>query len=93
MVPADVVFNSFLAGGYYFNVHSETFPGGEIRGQIEPLEPAESVPEPAMVLGMLTVGALGLAFRSKKRQDELKVSRDYALLTTVAVAISITKAF
>lgn len=74
VVTPDVVFNSFLAGGYYFNVHSAAFPGGEIRGQIESFEAAESVPEPAMVLGMLTVGTLGLISRSKKRRDELKVN-------------------
>lgn len=71
-VTPDVVFNSFLAGGYYFNVHSEAFPGGEIRGQIESFETATSVPEPAMFLGMLTVGALGLASRSKKTLERIK---------------------
>lgn len=29
-------YNSFLAGNLYFNVHSEAFPNGEIRGQISP---------------------------------------------------------
>lgn len=30
----DLQFNTLVAGGYYFNVHSAGFPNGEIRGQI-----------------------------------------------------------
>ncbi len=43
------------SGSAYFNVHSNTFPGGEIRGFLQP------VPEPAtwglMALGLAAVGA------------------------------------
>ncbi|MBI4777251.1 MAG: CHRD domain-containing protein [Deltaproteobacteria bacterium] len=41
VVPPDTFlteeqFQSFLSGGLYVNVHTETNPGGEIRGQISP---------------------------------------------------------
>jgi hypothetical protein len=52
-LAAEAALESFLiAGTAYFNIHSETFPGGEIRGFS-----GERVPEPAT---LLLVGA-GLA--------------------------------
>lgn len=62
VAPA-TVFQRFLDGQYYFNVHSTTFPGGEIRGQIE--KPT-AVPEPGVALGLLTVGIAGAALRRSR---------------------------
>jgi hypothetical protein len=33
---ADAQYESFKAGNLYFNIHSQAFRGGEIRGQIKP---------------------------------------------------------
>jgi len=62
--PADV-YNRFLAGGYYFNIHSAGpfLQAGEIRGQIE----ATAVPEPMTLLGVLAASGLGVAARRKQR--------------------------
>jgi len=52
------------AGMAYINIHNETFPGGEIRGDI-----LSAVPEPA-TLGLLTlsIGALSVVrLRSRKK--------------------------
>lgn len=68
LVTPDVVFNRFLAGGYYFNIHSAKFPGGEIRGQVEPL--VESVPEPSVVLGMLALGIAGVSGLKNRKSEE-----------------------
>lgn len=52
------------AGNLYFNVHTNAFPGGEIRGQLDPVAP---VPLPASAL--LLLGGVGgmLTLRRKQR--------------------------
>ena len=50
-----------LAGQSYLNIHTNLFPGGEIRGQLAP------VPEPTTVV-LLVSGVAGLALRRRKRQ-------------------------
>jgi hypothetical protein len=50
--------NEILAGRTYSNVHSQAFPGGEIRGQIL------IVPEPASA-SLLLLGALPMMYRRR----------------------------
>lgn len=63
-VAPDLVYQRFVDGLYYFNLHSTVFPGGEIRGQIE------SVPEPASLMGLALVGGAGMLLR--RRQQVVK---------------------
>lgn len=59
LAAAADVFNCFLAGSYYFSVHSAGvfLQLGEICGQIE----TDSTNQPTTVLGLVTSGALSVA--------------------------------
>jgi hypothetical protein len=53
--------NELIAGRGYFNIHSQTYPGGEIRGQIE------LVPEPSGLAGTFVLALGGLIARKRNR--------------------------
>jgi MYXO-CTERM domain-containing protein len=52
--------NGIAAGEAYLNVHSSVFPGGEIRGYLQP------TPEPATFL-MAGAALAALAWRRRRR--------------------------
>lgn len=54
-----------MAGNTYFNIHTSTYPGGEIRGQLMPVV----VPEPSTLTlaGLGLVAAGGIAFKRRQR--------------------------
>ena len=63
ITPAQVA--SLFAGNMYFNVHDSTFPGGEIRGQLQ------VVPEPS-TLALVGLGVTGVVVRARNKKRATK---------------------
>ena len=62
------LFNSIAVGQAYFNIHTSTFAGGEIRGFLV------AVPEPSsMLLSGLAVFGLGVAARYRRKRKIAQV--------------------
>jgi CHRD domain len=59
----NALFNGMLAGQTYLNIHSTTFPGGEIRGFLVQQVP-ESSSLPLLDIGIMAI--LGMAWRARR---------------------------
>jgi hypothetical protein len=61
-----VLLEALNAGLVYANISDVNFPGGEIRGQLEPMSTGGTVPEPSVLLSVL-MGLAAIAVRLKRR--------------------------
>jgi hypothetical protein len=66
------LFNGIKSGKAYLNIHTNAFPGGEIRGFLV------SVPEPSSVLGFLAlgIGGAGLTLKRKLKQSSQSAEKE-----------------
>lgn len=56
----DILAQELFRGNLYFNLHTDQFPSGEIRGQIT------AVPEPSSLMGLALAGSVGLLLARRK---------------------------
>jgi len=68
----DTLAQEMMNGNLYFNLHTATFPAGEIRGQITPA--ATSVPEPSATVGLLLLGAGSVTYGIKSQKNKQKLA-------------------
>lgn len=60
------LFDGIKSGKAYLNIHTATYPGGEIRGFFAP-----AVPEPMTITGTVVAGAMGLWMKRKQKASKV----------------------